>query len=86
MREWERKLQEGEERLCEGRRVNNQREEKVNELERAFKVKEKELEEAHRKIELSNLILTKTEDDINNRLATLADQEKVNFLKISFLL
>ncbi|CAK9144227.1 unnamed protein product [Ilex paraguariensis] len=76
LQEWERKLQEGEERTCEGRRIINQREEKANEIERAFKQKEKEHQEAQKKIDLTSLTLKKREDDISDRLADLIVKEE----------
>ncbi|CAK9188355.1 unnamed protein product [Ilex paraguariensis] len=75
LREWERKLQEGEERLCDGRRIINQREEKANEIDRSFKKKEKELAEAQKKIDLTIMTLEKEEDDIKERLANLSVKE-----------
>ncbi|KAL0424802.1 UNVERIFIED_CONTAM: protein CROWDED NUCLEI 1 [Sesamum radiatum] len=62
MREWERKLQEGEERLCQNRRHINEREEKANELNRMFKEKERELAEEQTKLELESLTLKKKEE------------------------
>ncbi|XP_043716530.1 nuclear matrix constituent protein 1-like [Telopea speciosissima] len=76
LREWERKLQEGEERLCEGRRIVNQREERANENNRALKQKQEELEEAEKKIEITNLSLQKKEEDINVRISNLAVKEE----------
>nr|XP_043623708.1 protein CROWDED NUCLEI 2-like [Erigeron canadensis] len=74
--EWENKLQDGEERLCEGRRIINMREEKINEIERLVKQKQKELEEAHNKIDSSILDSKKKEDDINKRLMELIAKEE----------
>ncbi|PIN25939.1 hypothetical protein CDL12_01353 [Handroanthus impetiginosus] len=76
MREWERKLQEGEERLCQSRRDINEREEKVNELNKMFKEKEKELEEEKKKFELEDLALKKKEDEVNKKLADLIVKEE----------
>ena len=79
LREWERKLQEGEERLCDGRRIINQREEKANEIDRSSKKKEKELAEAQKKIDLTIMTLEKEEVDIKERLADLSVKEDVSF-------
>ncbi|KAJ4961469.1 hypothetical protein NE237_021379 [Protea cynaroides] len=76
LREWERKLQEGEGRLCEGRRILNQREERANEINRASKKKQEEVEEAEKKIEIANLALQKKEEDINVRIKNLAVKEE----------
>ncbi|KAK6157713.1 hypothetical protein DH2020_011961 [Rehmannia glutinosa] len=75
-REWERQLQEGEERLCQNRRHINEREEKVNELNRMLKEKEREFEEEQKKVELANLTLKKKEDEINKKLAELTVKEE----------
>lgn len=76
LREWERKLQEGEDRLAKGQRILNQREERANENDRIFKQKEKDLEEAQKKIEATNISLQKKEEDISSRLANLTLKEK----------
>lgn len=76
LREWERKLQEGEERLCNNRKILNEREEKANEIEATIKRKERSLEEAQKKIDLLNTTLKKKEDDINERLADVVLKEK----------
>ncbi|GFP94568.1 putative nuclear matrix constituent protein 1-like protein [Phtheirospermum japonicum] len=79
---WERKLQEGEERLCQNRRHFYDREEKVNEFNRTFKEKEKQIEEELKKVELENLALKKKEDEVDRRLAELiAKEEKADSLR-----
>jgi type IV secretory pathway VirB4 component len=78
LREWERKLQEGEERLAKGQRILNQREERANENDRIFKQKEKEHEEAQKKIDATNVSLKSKEDDISSRLSNLSLKEKVS--------
>lgn len=77
MREWERKLQEEEERLVEGQRILNQREERANENDVIFKQKQKDLEEAVKKNEITNSNLKKKEDDLSGRLSNLTLKEKV---------
>ncbi|VVA17884.1 PREDICTED: CROWDED NUCLEI [Prunus dulcis] len=76
LQEWERKLQEGEERLCKLRRILNEKEEKANENDLIMKQKEKELDEVQKKIELSNTILKEKKADVNKRLADLVSNEK----------
>lgn len=79
LREWERKLREGEERLGEARRIINQREERANEMDRSLKQKEKDLDEEQKKIDLANLNLRNKEDEIGSRLAELTLKEKASF-------
>lgn len=76
MREWERKLQEGEERLAKGQIILNQREERANENDRIFKQKQKGFEDAQKKIDESNAILKSKEEDIGSRIANLTLKEK----------
>lgn len=76
LREWERKLQEAEERLADGRRLLNQREERANELDNLLKEKQNDLAELRKKIEIANSTLRTKEDDISSRLANLALKEK----------
>ncbi|KAI3452126.1 hypothetical protein Pfo_008791 [Paulownia fortunei] len=76
LREWERKLQETEERLADGRRLLNQREERANENDKIWKEKQNDLEELRKKIEIANSTLKNKEDDISSRLASVALKEK----------
>ncbi|KAG8366553.1 hypothetical protein BUALT_Bualt17G0091800 [Buddleja alternifolia] len=86
MREWERKLQEGEERLCQNRRHIYEKEEKTNELNRTFKERERGLEEEQKKVELANLSLKKKEEEVNKKLADLvAKEEKAESLRTNLL-
>lgn len=78
MLEWEKKLQEGEQRLCENRRILNEREEKLHETDISCKVKESNIEELQKKIDLANATLKKVEDDVKNQSAELDMKEKVN--------
>ncbi|KAH1129666.1 hypothetical protein J1N35_001044 [Gossypium stocksii] len=74
--EWEKRLQDAEERLAKSQRYVNQREERANENDRLFKQKEKDLEEAQKKIDAANQTLEEKEDDINSRLTNLTLKEK----------
>ncbi|KAB2074983.1 hypothetical protein ES319_A07G188100v1 [Gossypium barbadense] len=74
--EWEKRLQDAEERLAKSQRYVNQREERANENDRLFKQKEKDLEEAQKKIDAANQTLKEKEDDINSRLTNLTLKEK----------
>ncbi|KAK8517713.1 hypothetical protein V6N13_127872 [Hibiscus sabdariffa] len=74
--EWEKKLQDAEERLAKAQRYVNQREERANENDRLFKQKEKDLEETQKKIDAANQTLKEKEDDINSRLTSLTLKEK----------
>ncbi|KNA06715.1 hypothetical protein SOVF_178410 [Spinacia oleracea] len=76
MIEWERKLQEGEQRLCESRRILNEREEKLHEIDISSKVKESNIVELQTKIDLANETLRKVEDDVKKQLVDLDIKEK----------
>lgn len=76
LREWENKLQNGDEKLSELRRTLNQREVKANENDRILKQKERDLEELEKKIDLSSSKLKEREDEINSRLEELVVKER----------
>ncbi|XP_027348862.1 protein CROWDED NUCLEI 1 isoform X2 [Abrus precatorius] len=76
LREWERKLQEGEERQAKGQRFLNEREQRANENDRICRQKEKDLEEAQKNIDAANITLRNKEDDANSRLASITLKEK----------
>ncbi|KAK1383449.1 Protein CROWDED NUCLEI like [Heracleum sosnowskyi] len=76
LREWERKLQEDEERLAEVRRLLNQREERANENDRLYQQKQSELESEQKKIEIIVASLKNKEDDISSRIEKLNIREK----------
>ncbi|KAH7516601.1 hypothetical protein FEM48_Zijuj10G0152400 [Ziziphus jujuba var. spinosa] len=76
LQEWEKKLQEREERLSKDWKIIHEREEKADENERILKQKERDLEESWKKIDLSKSNLKEKEDEINKRLADLESKEK----------
>uniref|UniRef100_A0A1J3I3B3 Putative nuclear matrix constituent protein 1-like protein n=1 Tax=Noccaea caerulescens TaxID=107243 RepID=A0A1J3I3B3_NOCCA len=76
LREWERKLQEGEERVAKSQMIVKQREDRANESDKIIKQKGKELEEAQKKIDAANLALKKKEDDVSSRIKALALREQ----------
>ncbi|KAB2057470.1 hypothetical protein ES319_A11G171300v1 [Gossypium barbadense] len=76
LREWEKKLQDAEERLAKGQTYVYQREERANENDSLFKQKEQHLEETQKMIDAAHKTLKEKEDDINNRLTKLTLKEK----------
>ncbi|XP_010552342.1 PREDICTED: protein CROWDED NUCLEI 1-like [Tarenaya hassleriana] len=76
LHEWERKLQEDEERVAKVQMIVKQREERANENDKIIKQKEKELEERQKKIDAANLALKKKEDDLISRQKNLAFREQ----------
>ncbi|KAL0682675.1 hypothetical protein Bca4012_049523 [Brassica carinata] len=76
LREWEKKLQEGEERVAKSQMIVKQREDRANESDKIVKQKGKELEEAQKKIDAANLALKKKEDDITSRIKALTLREQ----------
>ncbi|XP_010528464.1 PREDICTED: protein CROWDED NUCLEI 1-like [Tarenaya hassleriana] len=75
LHEWERQLQEGEERVAKAQLIVKQREERANENDKIIKQKEKELEETQKKIDAANLALKKKEDGISSRQKNVALRE-----------
>lgn len=78
LREWEKQLQDAEERLAKGQTIINQREERANENDRMVKQKEKDLEEIQKKIDSAILDLKRKEEDISSRLAAIALKEQAS--------
>lgn len=78
LREWERKLQEGEERVAKAQMIVKQREDRANESDKIIKQKGKELEDAQKKIDAANLAVKKLEDDVSLRIKELALREQVS--------
>ncbi|MCL7022743.1 hypothetical protein MKW94_005695 [Papaver nudicaule] len=76
LREWERTLQEREDRLIDGRRILNQREERANEMDRTLKQKQKDVDEIQKLVEKETPKLKQKEEDLNIRLAELVCKEK----------
>ncbi|CAH9128848.1 unnamed protein product [Cuscuta epithymum] len=76
LQEWERKLQEREQKLCDSRRILNEREEKTNELDRVLSLKEKKVEDEQKKLDIAKLALKEREVDVNNRLEQLIGKEQ----------
>ncbi|KAH9625071.1 hypothetical protein KSS87_010561 [Heliosperma pusillum] len=74
--EWERKLQEGEQKLCDSRRILREREEKLHEIESTSREKEAYMDELQQKIDLANATLKKMELDMEIKLADLDSKEK----------
>ncbi|EOA33197.1 hypothetical protein CARUB_v10019693mg [Capsella rubella] len=76
LREWERKLQEGEERVSKSQMIVKQREDRANDNDKIIKQRGKELEEAQKKIDAANLAVKKLEDDVSLRIKNLALMEQ----------
>lgn len=80
MKEWERKLRQREDRLCEGRQNLGEREVKAIEAEKNLKQKERDLEVFEKNIDSSNSLLKVKEAEISKRVAYVDTEEKVCFL------
>lgn len=76
LREWEKKLQDGDDRLAKGQRILNEREQRANEIDRICRQKEKDLEEAQKNIDATNVSLRNKEENVNSRLANITLKEK----------
>ncbi|KAI3970700.1 hypothetical protein MKX01_024347 [Papaver californicum] len=76
LHEWERTLQEREDRLIDGRRILNQREERANEMDRSLKQKQKDVDEIEKLVVKESSRLKQKEEDLDIRLAELVRKEK----------
>lgn len=74
--EWERKLQQVEERHCKQRSALKEREEQLNEREETYRSKQNELERLQKNTDSALLSLHDKENDITNRLAELVSNEE----------
>ncbi|KAK9750525.1 hypothetical protein RND81_02G203000 [Saponaria officinalis] len=74
--EWEKKLHEGEQKLCENRRILKEREEKLHEIDRTSKEKEAYIDELQQKIDSADATLKKMKLDMEIKLADLISKEK----------
>lgn len=79
LKEWERKLRQREDIVCDGRQNFVGREMKAIETEKNLKQKERDLEVLEKKIDSSNSLLKVKEAEISKRVADLDVQEKVWF-------
>ncbi|KAK7275160.1 hypothetical protein RIF29_16269 [Crotalaria pallida] len=80
--EWERKLRQREDILCNGRQSLGEREEKAIETEKNLKQKERDLELLEKKIISSDSQLKEKEAEISRRLVELdVEEKKVESLK-----
>ncbi|KAK7309987.1 hypothetical protein RJT34_07164 [Clitoria ternatea] len=76
LKEWERKLQQREDLLRDGRQNLGEREEKAVETEKNLKQKERHLEVLEKKVDSANSLLIEKEAEISKRLADLEEEEK----------
>ncbi|KAL9254462.1 Nuclear matrix constituent protein 1-like protein [Drosera capensis] len=74
--EWERKLQQVEERHCKQRSALKEREEELNEREETYRSKQNELERLQKNTDSMLLSLHDKENDISNRLSELVSNEE----------
>ncbi|KAK7302442.1 hypothetical protein RJT34_13332 [Clitoria ternatea] len=68
----------GEERLAKGQNFLNEREQRANENDRICSRKERDLIEAQKSIDATNITLRNKEDDVNSRLANISLKEKIS--------
>ncbi|KAL9225995.1 hypothetical protein vseg_001856 [Gypsophila vaccaria] len=74
--EWEKKLQEGEQKLCDNRRILKEREERLHNIDRTCKEKEAHIDELQQKIDAADATLKKMQLDKEIKLADLVSEEK----------
>jgi hypothetical protein len=77
LQDWEKKLKESQSRVTDLQKSVNEREERANLIDKHWKTKEGELEEAKKTVESTKITLKTKEDDITKRLNELRSKEKV---------
>lgn len=80
MKEWERKLRQREDMLCDGRQNIGEKENNVTVMERNLKLKARDLEVLETNIDSTNSLLKEKEAEISRRVSDVDAEEKVCFL------
>ncbi|CAI8594249.1 unnamed protein product [Vicia faba] len=82
LKEWERKLREREDILCDGRQNLGERENNVTVMERNLKQKARDLEVLEKNIDSANSSLKEKEAEISRRVSDVdAEEKKVDSMK-----
>lgn len=77
LQDWEKKLQEGQQRLSESQGLLNKRESRLNDANKLVNQKERDLEESKKKIDAANMALKEKETVLCTRLADVGAREEV---------
>lgn len=83
LKEWEKRLEEGRARLQEGERLLNERENSLKQRDEALKQTSRELAETRSYIENERALIKQTDADLNARVISLSERERVCFPRLS---
>lgn len=86
LREWEKRLEEGRVRLHEGERLLNEREDAIKMRDEALQQTSRELAETRSFLEKERALIQQSDIDLNARVLSLSERERVRFLDSHFLL